>query len=298
MHLILPLIERPKDPAVCRVLAGVIGVVETILPRQVHSYYLVGSHVHDAALPTSDIDLTIIFKQPLAPLPLRGMQDVLRCCSKISPFPIDVKIRTLAEVDAICILDQPILLYGPDLRSQLPVFSPEQSLRAVMIQCFNEVAAILDEARPLPLPAVPPDPTDRFLGMVRRLVREADGSEQPGLKWLAASIIWPAKALILARSGRWILGKGEPVIETYRSAVGGPFVDIVAAANRRLWRDWLYRVPSSEAERDELRRICQDSLAFFTFFLREYRQFWLTQTHTTDAQVDRLAAHHLGDIVP
>ena len=44
------------------ILRGVIGISEIVFPNRIRGYYLTGSYANSYALPTSDIDMTIVFK--------------------------------------------------------------------------------------------------------------------------------------------------------------------------------------------------------------------------------------------
>ena len=44
------------------ILRGIVGIFEALFPDQIRGCYLIGSYANRSALPTSDLDLIIIFK--------------------------------------------------------------------------------------------------------------------------------------------------------------------------------------------------------------------------------------------
>jgi len=44
------------------ILRGIVGIFEVLFPAQVRGFYLIGSYANRSALPTSDLDLIIVFK--------------------------------------------------------------------------------------------------------------------------------------------------------------------------------------------------------------------------------------------
>lgn len=52
-----------NHPKINQILQGVIGVFEKVFPQRIRGYYLRGSHCSASAVPNSDLDLYVIFKE-------------------------------------------------------------------------------------------------------------------------------------------------------------------------------------------------------------------------------------------
>jgi hypothetical protein len=94
---VIPLAEPTGHPVLDRVLAGVVGVGETVAPGRVHSYYLVGSHADRSALPGSDLDVLALLRPGLADRTRAGLRDVFRCLGHASEVPVDVILADRAR---------------------------------------------------------------------------------------------------------------------------------------------------------------------------------------------------------
>src|SRR5687768_4900661 len=81
------------EQRVDEILRGFVGVMETVFPDRVRSYYLTGSFADRQAKPGSDIDLCLLVRG--------GFQDaeeeeqatqIVRSCALISPVELDVAL--------------------------------------------------------------------------------------------------------------------------------------------------------------------------------------------------------------
>src|SRR3954462_4804767 len=58
----LSLLTSTGDDRADAILCGVVGLWEAVFPDRIRGYYLSGSYANATATPTSDLDLTILFK--------------------------------------------------------------------------------------------------------------------------------------------------------------------------------------------------------------------------------------------
>ena len=267
--LILPLVEPTGHPLVDRVLAGAVGLAETVAPGQVLAYYLVGSHAAGEAVPGSDVDLLMLLKPGVTARLRAGLWDVFRCLSQVSPVPLDVLLEDAAAVgwESAAALPAARLLYGADLRPHLASPGPANLRRLAVRRAHELVCEVFRVSPPVPLPLPPPDPTDLWLGLVKLGVRYPDGCERPGLRELTAAVLWPARALVLLQAGAWVATKGESLVVAYEAHVGDGWTSLVASASRRCRAEWAYRVPDDPAGRQELRTVCEGAVGFAAHFL-------------------------------
>src|SRR3712207_6416292 len=58
----ITLLNSTDNDRIDQVLRGVVRIFETVFPDRVRGYYLIGSYGNGSAVPASDLDLGILFK--------------------------------------------------------------------------------------------------------------------------------------------------------------------------------------------------------------------------------------------
>src|SRR5262245_31342437 len=271
----LRLLYSTNIPHIDRVLHGLVGLTELVLPGVVRSYYLKGSYVEGTAIPASDLDLTIVLKRGSPPGHVEGLRQLYRHCDRISAVPIDVFVCD--ESAGYLLAEGGVrygrLLYGTDLQNALVDLLPADFNRRFLHGASRVATRCYPPGELLRYPLSAPDPTNPWLGFACRRVRRPDGREEPGLQELVNLTHWLAKALIIRTGGRYFYGKGAMVEASCREAVGEEWGELVAVVYRRCRQDWGYGIPAEEAERQELRRLCERVVAFINHYLGVYRGF-------------------------
>jgi predicted nucleotidyltransferase len=60
------LLFSTDNPTIDRVVSGLIAIFEHLFPNRVAGYYLLGSYANGTALPSSDLDLVMLFRDRFA----------------------------------------------------------------------------------------------------------------------------------------------------------------------------------------------------------------------------------------
>ena len=122
------LLQSTGNQKVDDILRGTIGIFEAGFPDRIRGYYLVGSYADGTAVPTSDIDMKILFKNRFRDdVEQKKAQQICDCCfGLISPIVGDVTARDEDTVFSksslrLVIKESSLLIYGEDIRDKIPL---------------------------------------------------------------------------------------------------------------------------------------------------------------------------------
>jgi predicted nucleotidyltransferase len=245
-----------NDGPTCRPLRGLVGLCELLLPGRARAYYLIGSHADGSAVPGSDIDLLVVFRDGTPKSEIDALGRALDHCGLMCPAKLDATLLTeddLRRTGAVWVHRRGRLLHGESVEAVAREQPPAEYLRRHMHTAFAVLARVHGRGGPLAVPLAPADPDGPWLGLDRPAATARDPDEWTWLRELVASTAWAAQALTLARGGTPAWGRRDDVAPSYRAAVGDEWSGLVEAVMRRCRRDWGYRVPDGDADRRELR---------------------------------------------
>ena len=189
------------------------------------------------------------------------------------------------------------LLYGEDIRPELPPFDADTYVRSAVQTPYLSYAYPAERRDgPLIYPLRHIDPDGPFFGYDQWTMPGPDGDETPSTKLLVGSVGWTATAIVAMRSGQYVRDKAA-CVELYQRYVADEWTSLVADVHRLCRNAWQYRVPSEAADRATLRGLCDRALAFQNHFLELYRRFQLTELASGDRDRRQLAVQGLRRIV-
>lgn len=281
------------------IVSALLGIYETAFPGRVRSCYVDGSYADGSGLATSDIDLTLVFGETFQDEAERRRAEALaQDCAALSGVELDASVTNEAEL----LLGAPpslklaaMLVYGEDVRNSAPLVSIEQWTRDRMHSSCWRVAHLFGRSLPLRYPLDFPDPDAEFFGYDRRTVRLADGREVPSTRDLIRLVGWAATALIAWKAGQYVARKRDCHV-LYRELIGGEHADLLDEVYAVCRGRWQYLIPSDPEDRQELRSICERTLAFENAFLLKYRTFLLSELRGPDAEGRRMAREVLARV--
>jgi hypothetical protein len=295
----LSLVASLGGTAVDEALRGLIGVFELAFSGRIRAYYVEGSYADRSAVATSDIDLTVIFKDRFVDEDESDAARRLRSyCADLSAFELDLDIIDEAQAEhgvfpslklaGVCV-------YGEDIRERLALPPIEEWTRDRMHAAYWLMIKLFNRPIPVRTPLGYPLAEDEFFGYAERLMRVPDGSEVRCTRDLIRLTGWAATALVALRAGRYVARKAD-CYEMYRQLIGDEWSDLLRQIYQRCKIDWSYRIPEAPADRQALRAICRRSLAFENHFLGIFREFVLAELHSDNDGVRRAACRLLGEI--
>jgi predicted nucleotidyltransferase len=276
----LTILYKTDVAAVNEALSTLIRCLEEAFTGRIRAYYLHGSYADGSAVDTSDVDVTVLFKERLHSDAEHQSVQIL-----IKEFPSKVQLDVSIE-DEVTLLTQADpafklagqLLYGEDIRDQLPLMPIAAWTRDRMHTSYWRMVKLFHRLPPVQQPLFYPDPTDEFYGYVRHAVQLESGEEIVSTRDLMRAVGWMATALIALHTGRYVTRKAD-LYTIYQQAFDDQWGSFVEEIYRRCKVEWKYRIP---AERAALRDLCSRVLGFERHFLTIYRNFLLQELTSGD----------------
>lgn len=244
--------DRPK---INQILQGVIGVFQQVFLGRIRGYYLRGSYCSESAVPNSDLDLYVIFKEDFRdPVEIIKAVELGRACAFMSPMLLE--ISPSAEIH----LSQPehagLALnfkrstqfhFGEDIRDQVPTPSSDDWVRWAMHAPQASLLATRS-AEFVTFPLSHPNPEAEFYGYDRQTIPCADGIDRLSSKLLLATVGWIATALVALRTGQY-LGSKREAVELYKMHIHDEWTNVVEQVYEQCRNRWHYLIPDKEAEK-------------------------------------------------
>lgn len=276
-----------------------VAAYETEFPGRVRGYYLLGSHAASDSLPTSDLDLLVLFRDRLVDAERARAEAIRARCVASSPAELDIELA--AEADLSAGLDPNFklasqLIAGDDVRDAYPLVPLDEWVRDRMHSSYWRIITLFARPLPVTLPLMYPDGGDAFYGYTRRPTRLPGGGEAPGTRDLIRSVGWAATALLALRAGVFVALKRD-CHTLYRAHIGDEWSDLLEALYVRCRAAWQYLIPGDAAGRAELRDLCGRTLGFENAFMRIYRDYLLGELRGA-GQVQRERAHWVLERIP
>ncbi len=211
---IVVLLNTTGKGKVDEIIRGIIGIFEMVFPGRIRGYYLTGSYSDGSAITTSDIDMFIIFKDSFT----NGEEEMARqlwlYCEQISFVKIDlipISEERLLHEGNIAVKITSLLMYGEDMRDNIPLPVFDMYLHGVTEASFSYLAGVLRDAQCLVFPLGYPDPTGMFYGYDAK-------DSRTETKGLVSSVCRAATAIVALKSGRYV-GKKSDSIKSYKDYV-------------------------------------------------------------------------------
>ena len=291
----IPLLNSTGNQRVDNILRGVIGIFETVFPDRIRGYYLVGSYADGTAISTSDIDMKILFKNRFRDnIERKNSQQICEYCfGLISPIAGDVTAKDEETAFSTSTLQLRIkagslLVYGEDIRDQISLLPLDQSIRDVMFRayvfCFTDRLRPNLKARVYPLDY--PDPSDEFYGYTYK----------GGTTVFISVVSAVATAIVASKAKKYVFTKNDS-LKLYKKYINDEWTVLLEAASEKIRKQWEYQIPENRDERQQLREICRQALAFENHFLIIYKDFLLTELRDAEDKDKLLAVKRLGEII-
>ncbi len=303
------LLASTGDDRVDTFLRDTVRMFEQHYPGRVKACYVVGSYAYGAAAPSSDLDLTVVFRDAFLDDAerRRATQSFLDHAADWSGA-LDMDLQdevTLRHTNG----DSPVgpmlkhgslLVYGDDIRDALPALPVVSWARRAMHSGYWCIARGDGQPPIVTYPLSYPDPTGEFYGYDAPdhapdviapewgRVRRSNRSDRPGTRSLVTGTLWAATGLIAHRAQIYVLRKRD-VPALYARHIGGEWADLLEELYRRCRDEWDYALPSESAQRAQLRTLCARVLGFENHVLAQYRET-LPDTLLAGDDNDRLYA--------
>lgn len=276
----LTLAATTDDARADALLLAVVHTFVAAFPGRIRGFYLHGSQAERDSLPTSDLDLFILFHDTFRGDAERECAGEVRdACAASAPIELDIELGDEAALRAG--LDPAfkfgsVLLYGEDVRDAYPLVPLDEWARDRLHSSYWRIVTLFARPLPVTLPLAYPDPDDEFYGYARRPTRLPDGGTAPGTRDLMRSVGWAATALLALDAGVYVARKRD-CHTLYRQHIGDEWSDLLEQVYTQCRGAWRYLIPSDPAARAALRAICARTLSFENHFMARYRAYLLSE---------------------
>ena len=302
---VLTLLTSTGDERADTILSGAVSLWERVFPLRIRGYYLSGSYANATATPTSDLDLTILFKDHYRDQAESDLAQQL--CESIEALHPAIFVdmgylseQSLQQADRINAALQLKMsscpIYGEDIRDKITATADARYVRDAMhIPYFGS-----HYGRPrldvLTFPLDYPDPRGRFFGYDGWSLPSASDTEQAGTKMLVVIVTRIATAIVALHTGEYVGSKRDSV-KMYRTHIHDEWTDLVEQVYYTCKERWQYRVPTKKGDQQQLRELCQRALGFENYFFALYRSYLLGELHASQREDQLRAVERLGQII-
>ncbi|HET9112025.1 MAG TPA: hypothetical protein VFN78_14440 [Ktedonobacterales bacterium] len=280
------------DATVDGAIADVCVAFDAAFPGQVLGSYALGSYADASAITTSDLDLTVVFRDALNDEERAHAEEIRGSLTQGSPVELDIEFsdeRSLADGASPNFKMGSVCVWGDDIRERVPLVSLTEWTRDRMHSSWWRIAWLFSRPTVLSLPLEYPDPTDPFRGYTRRSLRVADGSEVPCTRDLIRLVGWAATGLLALQCGVYVARKSD-VHGQYREYIGGGWANLIEDVYTQCRLRWGYLIPDEPEDHERLRHICDHTLGFERHFSAVYRDYLLAELSSDDPEATRFAA--------
>ncbi len=283
-----------------RFLQTTISRFATAFPGRVCAFYIEGSYANGTSLATSDLDLTIVFREHFADEAERASATALAHeCAALSPVEFDAEIvdeATLSGGTSPQFKLGSRLLSGEEIRAKIPLMPLEVWTRHRMHAAYRLMVTAFHRPPVVRLPLGFPDPTDPWGGYASRKIRLPDGTEAPSTRNLIRTTGWAATALIALKARQYVVTKRDCHL-LYRAVINDEWAALFEDIYHVCRENWQYLIPARHEDQQRLRAICERALAFENHFLGIYKHFLLAQLRAADEAARQEALQAVGAVV-
>jgi hypothetical protein len=273
------------SPQIDALLCSLVGICDAAFPERLRCIYVVGSYSDGSAVPGSDLDVGVVFTQPLTDDELARFRQIMRSLARISPVRLDFgTVNPERFINGIPAgLKAALIIYGENVFDELPLEPIEQALRRGMSSTFHSLYLLRQRADWLVYPLKYPDAGGEYYGYERWGIYLGERTFGPGVRTFVTSVSLIASCWVMLRASQHVSSKRESVL-AYRRHVSDDwteFVEQVYAQGKQVWR---YQLPETVESRRRLHSLCAQMLDFENHFLAGCRGMVLSDlVHAAEA---------------
>lgn len=273
-HSEIQLAHSTGDTQADALLRAFIAACAATFPGRIRSYLLSGSYAAGDAIPESDFDLGVLFRDHVTDDEQARLHalvvDIEGAQTGESTLRLDVVALDEAHAlpSAAAGLPEALPIYGDDVRSEMTLEPIERALERQLSAATYYIWQMRGKREGLVWPLEYPDPDGEFYGYERYGYFNGDDALEmytPGCRTIinAATMIATAR---LTHSGLRVPSKRR-CIAMYAEFAPGATADWLTQLYGACKGRWHYHIPDAPAERALFRDLCAHMLAFENDFL-------------------------------
>ncbi len=268
------------------ILQNILEMFEAQFPKRIRAYYIEGSYADASNVATSDLDVLLVFKNRFENDEHQKAEELAEQHSAESIFELDIEAvdeQSLINGISPTLKFGSSLLYGEDIRNNLPLISLEEWTRDRMHSSLWRTVHLCNRLPVIRYPVTYPDPNGEFYGYDARMLRLPDGQEVHCTRDLIRLVGWSATAMIAFKAGRYVARKSE-CHKLYQACFNDEWGQLLQDIYELCRGKWNYLIPENQADRQTLRAICERTLGFENHFLQIYKKFVLSELRSIDTK--------------
>lgn len=270
------------------ILKETIAIFEDAFPQRIRGYYVEGSYANNNQVPTSDVDLVLIFKDAFIDEQERAKaEEVARQWASSCGVEMDIPLIEEAHLRKVGIGPTlkvgSVVIYGEDIRDNLPLMPLQAWTRDRMHTSYWRTVDLFNRPFVVTYPLVYPDQDGEFFGYDQRKLRLADGLEVNCTRDLIRLVGWSATAILAFKAGQYVARKSD-CQRLYTDYIADRWTAVLYDTYTLCRGRWNYLIPDDPGERRLLRLICSQTLPFENHFLLIYKDFLLQELRSDDVE--------------
>lgn len=261
-----------------RLLTGIVATYNARFGDRLRAVLVTGSHARQRSKAASDLDLHLVFQQPLVGSDLEEAESIMRRISQIAAVPIDYVISNVPELFRLKYLDPALVAQVHGAPLELPATATATALRLRLSVHIDALfcAKIRGLASHVVIPLSLPDATDPYGGYLFEDTDVFTGKTYLSTRELANVVLKTAMAIIAMRTGIPFVEKSQ-LLERYREVIGDRWITLLEGIFEFVRGEWAYAEPEQEEDRACLKQFCRQALDFENHFMTCYRAFLLKE---------------------
>lgn len=278
-----------------KVLQGIISIFEAMFPGKIRSYYVVGSYAYGYAVPGSDIDMWIIFRESVGDDDLHQARSLRRACQLMAPVNLDIDIIAGPPYNiqpywaniSTQVKTGGLLLYGEDIQADIPMIPIDDYARYLMHFAALRVVSLRNSPPLLRYPIDYPRQDDRFYGYVPARVDAEGAKAELSTRGMIGCMTNMTNALVAFKGRSYVQNKAH-CFTLHKECINDEWSDFLIEAFTKCNTLWKYRVPEDPEAQVELSALCRKMLDYENHFLAAYREFLLAELSMSQEQATNL----------
>lgn len=278
-------------PAADRLLQGVVSLFESLFPGKIRAYYVVGSYAYGYAVPGSDIDMWIVFRETVRDDELHQARNVRRHCRLLASINLDIDIVAgppyniqphWASMSTQVKLGG-LLLYGEDIQAEIPMIPMDDYARYHMHFAALRVVSLRNHPAQLRWPIAYPQQAEPFYGYAQP-AGEAEGAAGTlSIREMLGCVTNMTNALVAFQGRSYVQNKAH-CFSLHKACINDSWSDFLLEVFTKGNQQWHYRVPEDPQAQAELAALCRTVLDYENHFLGVYREFLLAELSISQPQ--------------
>lgn len=289
------LLRETPSKAANEVIKRAITLVQENVSNPLLAAYVSGSYANGYAVPTSDLDLYVIFRDELTKDDEAAYGQFGPALESLEPAVdlVPYSLGKLRELGQVGMATHFLHVWGETVHGEIP----EPSLDDYAYRAMHGAYLYMGRTRkvkPYHWPLEFPEPEDAFKGYGWRKMAFG-GKEVGSIKELVVMAGWMATGLIAWR-GKMLVPTKKECPGLFEAVVGGKEAATFRGITELCRNKLHYLLPESPADKAALEELLPGVLALENYFLKEYQDFLIENLANANPVRRRTSVIRLGEI--